>query len=543
MFLKALLLSFLTTSLAGFTTAGASNSTLGNVIFDNNRRFLFDTDGRQIDVYGAKIQSFAGKYYFYGNSFSQTGVALGIKSYSSVDLTNWKYEGYLFDTLAPNPCMEMGGCGRPHIVYNAKTSKYVLWANAGSVGYKVATSSSPSSGFSFLPSAALIQDNCKGLQPADHTVESYGDKAYVVYSCLDFRYPDAGSLWPPISQSLFISELTSDFTNTTLTSYAIKSSANDLTDNEAESSDLFLRNGTFYVTASNTCGYCPGSIGIIYRSKSIQGPWERDVIAADSCNAQHEGVLPLVDPSTGRTTYVWHSTSVPGGPRIGFTGHVFQPLNFNQDGSIQPLDCSPTKSWNVAFEKGTGSIDSGNASISTDQSPPLATYNPVCDSDEFTLYQVWKSSKAGSLKEVTVNIAKSVQSIPLQLSVFRFRSLADLVRPNYKYELLGSATYSTKNISFVFDTVSVDDFKNATVSKNDYLGFSITGPDYAPYCHMEYDMSKSQSSGEGTPLKPVQGMALFQQKTGQNSWLGLDRSISPIQQREGKGVKFFATVV
>ncbi|CAC9887918.1 unnamed protein product [Aureobasidium pullulans] len=56
---------------------------------DNNRRFLFDTDGRQIDAYGSKVNNFNGKYYLYGNSFSETGVAYGIKSYSSSDLQSW----------------------------------------------------------------------------------------------------------------------------------------------------------------------------------------------------------------------------------------------------------------------------------------------------------------------------------------------------------------------------------------------------------------------------------------------------------------------
>ena len=50
---------------------------------------MFDTDGRQIDAYGSKVNNFNGKYYLYGNSFSETGVAYGIKSYSSVDLLNW----------------------------------------------------------------------------------------------------------------------------------------------------------------------------------------------------------------------------------------------------------------------------------------------------------------------------------------------------------------------------------------------------------------------------------------------------------------------
>lgn len=69
--------------------ATPSNAASNTVTFDNNRRFLFDTDGKQIDAYGSKVQVFDGKYYLYGNSFSVEGVAYGIKSYSSLDLQTW----------------------------------------------------------------------------------------------------------------------------------------------------------------------------------------------------------------------------------------------------------------------------------------------------------------------------------------------------------------------------------------------------------------------------------------------------------------------
>lgn len=78
------------TALTSLCSAAATKKAVSaSVTFDNNRRFLFDTDGRQIDAYGSKINNFEGKYFLYGNSFSETGVAFGIKSYSSVDLVNW----------------------------------------------------------------------------------------------------------------------------------------------------------------------------------------------------------------------------------------------------------------------------------------------------------------------------------------------------------------------------------------------------------------------------------------------------------------------
>lgn len=121
------------------------------------------------------------------------------------------FEGFLYDHHVDNPCNGIGGCGRPHILYNDHSKKYILWANAGSSGYIIATSSSPSSGFEFTTSTAMIDSRFDSLQPADFAVERFGNNAYIVFSALNFRDPDAGSIYAPISQTLHVSQLTSDF--------------------------------------------------------------------------------------------------------------------------------------------------------------------------------------------------------------------------------------------------------------------------------------------------------------------------------------------
>jgi len=171
------------------TTIETCQAATDTASFSNNLRFIFDVDGNQVDVYGAKINFFEGRYYFYGNSFSYAlnyftigdakfPVGFGIKSYSSIDLVNWKLEGYLYDPFLPNVCDEVGGCGRPHIIYNAASKKYVLWANAGSSGYIIATSTSPSTGFVFANSTAKIDPQFAALQPGDFAVESFGKYSF-----------------------------------------------------------------------------------------------------------------------------------------------------------------------------------------------------------------------------------------------------------------------------------------------------------------------------------------------------------------------------
>lgn len=240
------------------------------------------------------------------------------------------------------------------------------------IGYVIGTSSSPSGPFGFLTSRALIDPQFDGLQPADHTVELLGDKGYLVFSALNFADPRAGDIWPPVFQTLHISELTEDLTNTTRVSYPVRTKEFDLIDQEAESPDLFVRNGTYYVSASNTCGYCNGSIGLLYRSNDIRGPWTRQILAGYSCNGQVEGVLPLTDPKTGMITYVWHSTSVPGGPRTGWGGHIFQPLIFNEDGSVKDLDCAFDAMFKIPFTPGKGKVAQGAATSAVQATPAKA---------------------------------------------------------------------------------------------------------------------------------------------------------------------------
>lgn len=98
-------LYFLTTFLSTPIRAQTSSA---KATFTNTNRLLFDTSGNQIDAYGSKINLLGGKYYLYGNSFSTKGVAYGIKSYSSTDLTNWVYEGFLVSKFFEASCFQVG---------------------------------------------------------------------------------------------------------------------------------------------------------------------------------------------------------------------------------------------------------------------------------------------------------------------------------------------------------------------------------------------------------------------------------------------------
>lgn len=96
-----------------------------------------DTEGRPIQAHEGSIIVVDGVYYWYGQNKEKTdGVSpiwhLGINLYSSRDLYNWKYEGV---TIRPDPddpespLHPHAHLERPHIVFNARTHKFVCWMN------------------------------------------------------------------------------------------------------------------------------------------------------------------------------------------------------------------------------------------------------------------------------------------------------------------------------------------------------------------------------------------------------------------------------
>ena len=106
-------------------------------------KFWYDTEGKRIQAHGGSLLYANGKYYWYGeNKEDVTGRAKGdtcpiwhkgVRLYSSDDLYNWTDEGvFLVENENKQSPFYIGRImERPHIVYNQKTKKFVLWAKIG----------------------------------------------------------------------------------------------------------------------------------------------------------------------------------------------------------------------------------------------------------------------------------------------------------------------------------------------------------------------------------------------------------------------------
>jgi hypothetical protein len=173
----------------------------------------------------------------------------------------------------------------------------------------------------------------------------------------------------------------------------------------------------------------------VYRSKTLSGPWQRQIISGDTCGGQSEGVLALPSPSGGPTSYIHISdlfaTAPLTGTRTAAHGHQFQALLFDSDGTVQDLDCSLSKTVTISFSPGYENSTAGLATTATDSSNQRSPYSVSCNLPTYQLYQTWSSSKSGNLAEVGINIAGDAPTGNLSITIFRFQNNTNFFTPRY----------------------------------------------------------------------------------------------------------------
>jgi hypothetical protein len=184
--------SFIPLTLSLSLTLVASATTF-KTTFKNSLPWQFDTDGNQIDSTSGKIDFFNGSYLWYGLPFGSVSTDVpfgGIESWSSNDLQTWSNNGLLFpltpaiQTLCGAPLS--GNCGRPHIIYNNVTKKYVLWVNEGAPGYLIFTSDFATHGYVQSANRAIVGLQPPAAQGGDFSVAVVNGEGYLVYSLIDF---------------------------------------------------------------------------------------------------------------------------------------------------------------------------------------------------------------------------------------------------------------------------------------------------------------------------------------------------------------------
>lgn len=255
-------------------------------------KWWYDTDGKLIQAHGGSIIEAEGKYWWYGeNKEGITGDALGepcpywhhgVKLYSSTDLYNWTDEGFCVAESddKENPFHPENLMDRPHVLYNEKTGKYVLWAKT------VCGRDFDKCFFSVCVGDSLKNMRfVKKIYPHNHNVGDFdmfvhNGKGYVVYE-------------KPHTE-MIISELTEDFTDVAekwSTHLHLKAPPYI-----REAPAVFKKDGKIYLLTSGTTGYYANP-SIVYDITDLHGEWKDLGLACiddknnDSFHAQFASVF------------------------------------------------------------------------------------------------------------------------------------------------------------------------------------------------------------------------------------------------------------
>jgi hypothetical protein len=209
-----------------------------------------DTEGKRIQAHGGSVMYLDGTYYFYGENKEKTdgknGIwHWGVRCYSSGDLYNWKDEGLIIppepenpdSSLHPSACMD-----RPHIIYNAKTGKYVCW----------------------LKIMNRDQTQTQTVLTADHILGPYTKVREGLRPCNmsagDFDLavaPDGKAYYyfERVHSETICADLTEDYTD--VTGYYSTHFPHSHPPYVREATAHFTRMGKHYLVTSGTTGYLP----------------------------------------------------------------------------------------------------------------------------------------------------------------------------------------------------------------------------------------------------------------------------------------------
>lgn len=241
-------------------------------------KYWYDTEGNLIQAHGGSILHVNGTYYWYGeNKEGVTGRATGkpcpiwhqgVRLYSSDDLYNWKNEGIIVIDRedAESPFYPERIMDRPHIIYNARTKKYVLWAKIGGLINK-------EGGFDTTYFAVCESDSIKGefklvskvteIAAGDFDLLEQDGKAYIIFE-------------KPHSEMLCV-EL--DETYTKFTGNMSSHIPKPFPPFVREAPAFFRRNGEMFLVTSGTTGYFP-NMSLIYKMNSLHSDWQE---IGDAC--------------------------------------------------------------------------------------------------------------------------------------------------------------------------------------------------------------------------------------------------------------------
>ena len=298
-----------------------------------------DTDGNEIWCNGGHMIRQGDTLYWVGYETAR-GRVWNIKLYSSRNLADWKFENDIIQKQGPFAML--GWAGRPALLPNRNTGKYVVIFEADSPRWK-----RHRVGFAVCDTVAGKYE-LAGYHPpegnrstGDQSVYQEGDDGFLVCT-MDKDIGDTKYL----NQSLAIFRLTPDYLGIEekifegFENVNGAPSANPRNQTSREASHIIKVGGVYYWFSSGLQGW--NSTETKYATaSSLAGPWSElkvlptDPRSRDSFNTQHDFIIPVTGSQT--TTYLYVGDRYSQWTRKGAGRNIFLPLLWN--------DGAPTLQW------------------------------------------------------------------------------------------------------------------------------------------------------------------------------------------------------
>lgn len=225
-----------------------------------------DTNGNRIQAHAGSIITLGDTYYWYGENKEKTVPGSGIRSYGvrmykSQDLYNWEDLGLVLPPVLDdpeNPLHPSQAMDRPHILFCAKTRKFVLWMKImGKDGIQfqtIATADAITGPYTVIKRIRPLGMSCGDF---DMVIEPTDGKAYYYFE--------------RVHSELICADLTDDYTD--VTGYYSTHFPLSYPPFVREAPAYFRRGRMHYLFTSGTTGYFPNRSEAAI-AWSYHGPWK-----------------------------------------------------------------------------------------------------------------------------------------------------------------------------------------------------------------------------------------------------------------------------
>lgn len=230
-------------------------------------KLWLDTKGHRIQAHGGSIITVDDTFFWYGENKEMTlpGNGIwhwGVRCYSSKDLYNWEDEGLICPPQPENPDSPLNPSqimDRPHIIFNEKNNKFVMWMKIQAKGDKKAKMAIAISDSITGEYELIKQFSPFDMSPGDFDLlkDDNSDKAYIYFE--------------RTHSDMICAELTDDYTDVKDFFSTHFPQPNPPFVREAPA--VFKRNDILYMITSGTTGYFPNSSETAM-ARDYHGPWE-----------------------------------------------------------------------------------------------------------------------------------------------------------------------------------------------------------------------------------------------------------------------------